>query len=125
MERRKTLTSDLDKTIVRAVRAEMARQGISQETLGTRIGWDQRRVSRRLTGEVPLSVSELAQIAEALGIRTADLMVPGPAGPGGPRCTPGPPRWHAAALGADPARHADPAQMTRRASATADLRAPG
>jgi len=52
----------------REIRAEMARQGISQEALGERIGWDQRRVSRRLTAEVPIDLEELERIAEALGV---------------------------------------------------------
>lgn len=56
------------------VRAEMARQGMTQEALGALIGWDQRRVSRRLTGEVPLDVTELTAIADALGIGVTQLL---------------------------------------------------
>jgi transcriptional regulator with XRE-family HTH domain len=64
-------TSDAKSTAKRIaleVRAEMTRQSITQESLGARIGWDQRRVSRRLTGEVALDVAELATIADALGV---------------------------------------------------------
>lgn len=62
------------KRIALEVRAEMARQGITQEALGARIGWDQRRVSRRLTGEVALDVAELSAIAAALGVGVTQLL---------------------------------------------------
>lgn len=70
-----TQTADgLAKHIVREVKAEMARKGMSQEALGALIGWDQRRVSRRLTGEVPFGVAELGQVADALGVSVMQLI---------------------------------------------------
>lgn len=65
---------NLAEHVVQQVRAEMTRQGISQETLGARIGWDQRRVSRRLTGEVAIDFTELQAIAGALGVPATQLM---------------------------------------------------
>ena len=62
------------KRIALEVRAEMARQGMTQESLAARIGWDQRRVSRRLTGEVALNVTELECIADALGVPAAQFL---------------------------------------------------
>lgn len=48
------------------IRAEMARQRITQTALAERLGWVQQRLSRRLTGEVPMRLDELQQIADAL-----------------------------------------------------------
>lgn len=68
--------SSLAGHIAREVRAEMARQGISQEALAERLGdgWYQRRVSRRLTGEVAINLDELEQISSALGMPVSHFM---------------------------------------------------
>lgn len=50
------------------VRAELARQRVSQETFSQRIGMSQSTLSRRLTGEIPFDTTELARVAEALGV---------------------------------------------------------
>lgn len=60
--------------IAREVRAEMARQGLSQEALGSRIGWDQKRVSRRLTGAVAIDTNELGELAAALGVPVTQFL---------------------------------------------------
>jgi len=52
----------------------MARQGLTQEALGSLLTWPQRRVSRRLTGEVAFSVVELGQVAEALGVPVTQFL---------------------------------------------------
>jgi len=65
------------KRIAAEVRAEMARQGISQQALALRLGWLQPRVSRRLTdGEtfVPFDTQELAAVAHALGVDVSHFM---------------------------------------------------
>lgn len=57
--------------IAAEVRAEMARQGISQQALADRLGWLQNRLSRRITDgktSVPFTVAELASVADALGV---------------------------------------------------------
>lgn len=62
---------DAAERVAAEVRAEMARQGVSQEVLGRRLGWSQRRVSRRVTTgktAVPFDVAELAAVATALGV---------------------------------------------------------
>lgn len=62
------------------VRAEMARQGLSQQALADKLGWTQPRLSRRIAAEgskyplVPFDVVELADVAEALGVAVAKLM---------------------------------------------------
>lgn len=50
------------------VRAEMARQQVTQAEVGARIGKPQHWVSRRLTGDVTFSPDELAAFAAALGV---------------------------------------------------------
>lgn len=59
---------DFTKRVAAEVRAEMARQKVSQETLCLRIGMSQSTLSRRMTGEYPFDTTELATIAAALGV---------------------------------------------------------
>lgn len=54
----------------------MARQRITQAVLASHIGLSQTAVSRRLTGEVPFDVNELAAAAEVLGV-TAQYLLSG------------------------------------------------
>lgn len=67
----------VDERIAAEVRAEMARQKISQQTLADRLGWSQPRLSRRATDgktAVPFTVAELAAVAAALGVPLAQLL---------------------------------------------------
>jgi len=48
------------------VRAEMARQRLTQEQLSTRLGVHQTWVSKRVTGRVPFRVEEIERVAKAL-----------------------------------------------------------
>lgn len=50
------------------VRAELARQSISQVELARRLGWSQPFMSRRLRGRTPFDAAELSQVAEELGV---------------------------------------------------------
>jgi len=50
------------------VRAEMGRHRITQTQLAKNLGTSQMAVSRRLSGEVPFDVDELARVAEILGV---------------------------------------------------------
>lgn len=50
------------------VRAELARQRISGRQAARRLGWTQQALSRRLTGDIPFNVAELAELAGLLGI---------------------------------------------------------
>lgn len=59
-------------TVLGEIRAEMSRKRLSQEGLASRLGWTQQFVSRRLNGRTDLKITELEQIADALG---ADLRI--------------------------------------------------
>jgi len=62
------------KRVAAEVRAEMARQQISQEKLASLTGLSQSRISRRLVGDRPFDVTELAAIAIALGVPVMQFM---------------------------------------------------
>lgn len=55
------------------VRAEMARRGISQATLGEWIGKSQASLSLRLNGHVAFTIDELVAIAAALEVPLTTL----------------------------------------------------
>jgi transcriptional regulator with XRE-family HTH domain len=59
--------------ISRAIKAEMAWQGITQAQLAERLGWGQTTVSRKLLGRRPLEVSDVEHIAEVLGVEITQL----------------------------------------------------
>jgi transcriptional regulator with XRE-family HTH domain len=65
-----------NETVVAEVRAEMGRRRLSQEDLATALGWTQAAVSRRLTGTVTFSTTEVEQVATALGIPLSQLVTP-------------------------------------------------
>lgn len=50
------------------VRAEMARQRISQATLGKRLGISQAAVSAKLLGKTPFTIDQLAAAADLLAV---------------------------------------------------------
>ena len=50
------------------VRAEMARQGVTQMVLARKIGISQAAVSARLRGTTPFDINELTAIAAVLGV---------------------------------------------------------
>lgn len=68
---------DFTRRVAAEVRAELARQKVSQETLCQRIGMSQSTLSRRITGDYPFDTTELAKIAEALGVTVTRFMPDG------------------------------------------------
>lgn len=60
--------SEPHKLVAAEVRAEMARQRMSQSRLAELLGVAQQTISRRIVGEVPFDVSELARVAELLNV---------------------------------------------------------
>lgn len=64
--------------IAAEVRAEMARQGLSQAKLATKLGWTQPRLSRRVTpgknGLIPFTAAELLAVADKLGAPIAQFL---------------------------------------------------
>lgn len=65
-----------DETIRTEIRAEMARQKITQRQLATRLDWPHTKLHRRLTGTSPLGAEDLYRIAKALHVTVADLGFP-------------------------------------------------
>lgn len=51
-----------------AVRAELARRKISGRDLATALGWSLSTTARRLNGQYPFDVEELAAVAAHLGV---------------------------------------------------------
>lgn len=56
------------------VRAEVARKRLRQAQMATALGMTQQALSRRMTGDVEFSASEVQAIANLLGVPVADLM---------------------------------------------------
>lgn len=50
------------------VRAEMARQRVSQAMLGKHLGISQAAVSAKLLGKTPFTIDQLASVAALLGV---------------------------------------------------------
>lgn len=63
-----------EKGVASEVRAEMARQQVSQQALADKLGWTQPKVSRRISGAVPFDVAELNAIATALGVPVVQFL---------------------------------------------------
>lgn len=59
------------------VRAAMARKRVTQSVLAAHLGISQAALSRRLRGEIPFDVNELALIASHLDV-TIDALIPTP-----------------------------------------------
>lgn len=55
-------------SVAAEVRAELARQRRPQRDLAEAIGLSQQAASRRLCGEVPFDIAELAKVAALLGV---------------------------------------------------------
>ena len=56
------------------IRAEMKRQRIRQPVIAAALGLSQASVSRKLTGHTPLTVDELAVVADVLGVDLVELV---------------------------------------------------
>lgn len=68
--------SELARTATEEIRAEMARQRLSQSQLAQRCDRSQAWVSRRLAGDTPLTLDDLDVIAVALGVSAVRLLWP-------------------------------------------------
>lgn len=64
---------ELNKEIGANVRAEMSRRDVKQSALAERLGIPQSSVSSRLRGSTSWSASELAQVADLLGVPVSKL----------------------------------------------------
>ncbi len=70
------MDSTLNAYVASEIRAELGRQRRSQARLAVELGWSKVYLSRRLTGEVALSVGDVEAIAGKLGVPLAKLMPP-------------------------------------------------
>lgn len=66
--------STLNATAIAEIRAELARQRLSQRELGLSCGIGEVPLNRRLTGHVPLTLPDLEAIAAALGVSPTALL---------------------------------------------------
>lgn len=60
--------------VAEEVRALLGRQKISGSELARRLGFTQRYMSRRLTGETPFDIDDLEKVAKMLNVEVADLL---------------------------------------------------
>jgi transcriptional regulator with XRE-family HTH domain len=67
------VSEPLNKRVAQEIRAEMARQRVSQTALAEVLGRNQTYVSYRLTCKKPLTLDEVEEIAEVLRIRVDRL----------------------------------------------------
>ena len=77
------MTPSLTQVVASGIRAEMARQGKTQQQLASLAGMAQQTLSRRIKIEdpIPFDTDEIERIASALGIPVSQLLtVPAPAG---------------------------------------------
>jgi predicted transcriptional regulator len=56
------------------VRAEMARRRVRQVDLAAALGISQTATHRRVTGEIPFDVDQLAVVADLLGVTRTHLL---------------------------------------------------
>lgn len=68
--------TEADKIVAAEIRAELARQQISQAALAERLGVSRPYVTRRLKGDTPISVGDVAAIADILGVPVANFTAP-------------------------------------------------
>ncbi len=61
-------------SVAAAVRAEVARAGMTGRQLGRELGWTPGFVHRRMSGKDPFRVEELGQIADLLQIPVVTLL---------------------------------------------------
>lgn len=69
--------SGIRETVAGGVRAELARRRMSASELARQTGLKQSYLSRRMTGETPFNVDDLAQIAAALRVPMSTLIPSG------------------------------------------------
>ena len=62
--------------MTRELRAELARQDLSQERFAKILGWEPSKLNRRLKGKVPWSVEDVEMIASVLDIPRSQLLDP-------------------------------------------------
>ena len=67
-------TSTATDRVAANIRAEMARQRLSQSTVAGAVGMSPAAMSQRLTGKTPIDVNELVRLAAVLDIPAESLL---------------------------------------------------
>lgn len=70
------MPSSYTESVAAEIRAEMARQRITQRDLAASAGLTTAYLSRRLTGDVALSTEDIERLAGALGVPISELASP-------------------------------------------------
>lgn len=68
------MTQTLSGAVAANIRAELARQRVSQAQVAERLGLSQAAVSRRLTGQTPFELDEVATVADLLAVAPSHLL---------------------------------------------------
>lgn len=68
------MQEDLTQTVTSEIRAEMARQGVTQREIAEVLGISQSQVSLRLLGQIAFNVPELERIAARLHVPVTQLL---------------------------------------------------
>jgi transcriptional regulator with XRE-family HTH domain len=68
------VSDSLALALSRAIRAERARAGLTQEALAERLGWSRQVLTAVETGSRRLYAHELPDVCYALGVTLADLL---------------------------------------------------
>lgn len=63
-------------TLTAEIRAALARKGTTTAEIATVLSRSQATASRKLNGQIPITLDELAAIAEFLDVPLADLLPP-------------------------------------------------
>lgn len=64
----------LHQRVAAEIRAYMARHRMTQSELAHQLGWKQQFLSRRLTGVVPMDLSELGALADAFDVDPSEFL---------------------------------------------------
>jgi len=65
--------AEASQRVAAEIRAEMARQQMTQTTLAKELGVVRQWLYRRLSGETPLTIDDVANIAQALGVPASNF----------------------------------------------------
>ncbi|WP_157933485.1 MULTISPECIES: helix-turn-helix domain-containing protein [Mycobacteroides] len=68
------MATTIDQRVAANVRAEMARRRVSQQTLANAMDLSFMSISRRMSGHVSFSISELYRVAEVLKVDIRTLI---------------------------------------------------
>ncbi len=69
------MSSTLNAALLKAIRAERARVGLTQSALAERLGWHRNTVAKIEAGDRQLAAHELVDVCQALEIPLSTLLV--------------------------------------------------